>query len=121
MTGVGKEPAKVKIVLKDQAKLLENNSKELFGEKFRKHNKEMTKAKEDSKKIYAKPKEQRPPAENRSQNKRPFQKGPSTAQTHSIPRQVGGGGQQNYGIGGNRRRFPAKQTNLQGKYGKKHF
>jgi len=87
LTAIGQEPLKAKNYLKDQSKLLEENSEELFGDSFRKHVKDTAKAKKESKEVFMKPKEvfmkpkqQRPPfAENRgfNNNQRPFPKRPS--------------------------------------------
>jgi len=58
LTAIGQEPLKAKNYLKDQSKLLEENSEELFGDSFHKHVKDTGRAKE-SKEVLMKPK-QRP-------------------------------------------------------------
>ena len=76
---MGTEKVKAKNTLKNQASLLEEDSKELFGISFRKHMVATAKAKKESKEVYRK---------NRVNNsdKKPFRKSPS------LQKQNGGGG-----------------------------
>ena len=70
LIGVGKEKVKAQNTLKNQASLLKEDSKELFGKSFRKHMIATTKAKKDSKKVYRK-------SRVNNSDKRLFQKSPS--------------------------------------------
>ena len=52
LIGVGTEKVKAKNTLKNQASLLEEDSKELLGKSFRKHMVATAKAKKESKEVY---------------------------------------------------------------------
>lgn len=99
LIGVGTERHKAKAAIKDQAALLEQPGKDLFGEPFRKHVNETAKAKKKSKEIYQQGKrEGERPSEDK--NKRPFRSGPSF--------KIHNGGQDST------RRFDWKRSNQQG-------
>ena len=70
LIGVGTEKVKAKNTLKNQASLLEEDSKELFGKSFRKHMIATAKAKKESKEIYRK-------SRVNNNDKRAFRKSPS--------------------------------------------
>ena len=79
LTAIGTENLKAKNVLKEQAKLFENPSNELFGKPFRNHMKDTAKAKKESKEIYDKRQKRPFSVDNKYQNKRPFPRGPSSS------------------------------------------
>ena len=70
LIGVGTEKVKAKNTLKNQASLLEEDSKELFGKSFRKHMIATAKAKKESKEVYQK-------SRVNNSDKMPFRKSPS--------------------------------------------
>ena len=70
LIGVGKEKVKAKNTLKNQASLLEEDSKELFGKSFRKHMIATAKAKKGFKEVYWK-------SRVSNSDKRPFRKSAS--------------------------------------------
>ena len=80
LIGVGTENVKAKNTLKNQASLLEEDSKELFGKSFRKHMVATAKAKKESKEIYRK-------SRANNSDKGPFERAP-----HYRTRMGGGGG-----------------------------